>query len=303
QRLRDRAADFLRRQRGVIPERLVDHVAQSGVSLHRRRRHRRRGGYGLVVLVEAECLLQRLEDLLGPQSYRTDRRRRGGVLSPWLQLALVRLRQRHGADPPLHVMARRDPVLREGVQHLRVPRRDAGAEVVDARIKAPAHQAGPDTIDVGPGKPRVLRAGQEAGEGLAAFLVGGVETDALAGQELRLHRDEPVGVLLVGHAVLAAGARLDGVGRAAALDVLVLHQLGPPEKGGELVELFALPRLRLGVVTLGALNLYAEEDAAGGSGHLDRVAVQGGQVVDRRRLVVDAGGGDQGADHLIPRPV
>src|SRR5207244_1688570 len=97
--------------------------------------------------------------------------------------------------------------------------------------------------------------------------------------------------------------RFDGIRGAAAIDVLVLDQPGATEEGRELVELLPRPRLGLGIVTLGTLNLYAEKNAARGGGNLDRVAIQGGQVVDRRRLVIDAGGGDEGGHDLVPRPI
>src|SRR5437763_899549 len=83
----------------------------------------------------------------------------------------------------------------------------------------------------------------------------------------------------------AVGAALDGVRRAAAVDVLVLHELRPAEERDQLVELLALPRLLAGVVALGALELHAEEDPARRRGDLDLVAKVGRQVVHRRALV------------------
>src|SRR5436305_1434535 len=80
-------------------------------------------------------------------------------------------------------------------------------------------------------------AGEYAGQGGAALMVAAVEADRLAGEEARLHGDEAGRVLLVGHVVLAVGPPLDGVGGATAVDVLVLHQPGPAEEGGEGVEL------------------------------------------------------------------
>src|SRR5262245_52724946 len=102
-------------------------------------------------------------------------------------------------------------------------------------------------------KPGVLRAGQEAGQRFPSLLVAGVDAHALAVQKARLHGDQPIGVLLVGHVILTIGPALDGVGSASALDVLVLDEPGPAEEGGELMELLAGPRLGLGIMTLGAL--------------------------------------------------
>ena len=83
----------------------------------------------------------------------------------------------------------------------------------------------------------------------------------------------------------------------------MLNDLGPAEKGDQLMELLALPRLGLGVVALSALNLHAEKHPAGGAGDLDRVAVLSGQVVDRGAFVVDAGRGNESRDDLAPGPI
>src|SRR5262249_40200187 len=147
----------------------------------------------------------------------------------------------------------------------------ARAEVGNGGIEAPAHQRGPDAVDVAAGKPGVLRAREETGEGRSAFLVRGVDADALAGEEARLHGNEMIRVFLVGHAVLAVGAALDRVGRAAAIHVLVLNEPGPAKERSELVELLALPGLGAGVMALGALDLHPEEHPAGGGSYLDGV--------------------------------
>src|SRR5204863_23753 len=109
--------------------------------------------------------------------------------------------------------------------------------------------------------------------------------------------------LLVRHAVLAFFTALDCIRRASARHILVLDDLGPAEKGYQLVELLTFPRLRAGIVALGALKLHTKEYAAGGGRDFDRIAVKRGQKVHRGRLVVDPRGGYQCSNHFIPRSI
>src|SRR5438128_138336 len=81
------------------------------------------------------------------------------------------------------------------------------------------------------GEPRVLRCRQEAGQGGAALSVVGVEADTFAGQEARPHGEAAADFRFVGHQVLAFRTALNGVGRAAAIDVLVLNDPRPAEEG------------------------------------------------------------------------
>ena len=108
---------------------------------------------------------------------------------------------------------------------------------------------------------------------------------------------------LVGHPILTFRPALDGVRGAPAAHIFMLNNPGPAEERGQLVELLPFPRLGLGIMALGALNLHAEEDATRGGGDLGRVAEHPRKVVDRGALVVDAGRRDQSCDNFVPTAI
>ena len=205
------------------------------------------------------------------------------------------------------------PLERGGLARLAV-----GAEVIDARVEALAHELGPEAVHDRPREPRVGVGRDGVGHGPASLQVRGAERHARAREkEGRPHHGARLRrVVLVGHRVLELAAA--GVVGLLALGPLrrdvVRHHLEPIDARGrlaidrdprkesrEVVELLPLPAVGEVVVALGALDLDAEEHPRHLRGDVGRLPHL---RHDDRRLAMfgrHARGRDHRAGDAVPR--
>ena len=160
----------------------------------------------------------------------------------------------------LDVIVVRDEISGDLVEQLGHRRRVHGAHVVDGVVEAAAEKVSPHAVDERLGEPRVVPGGHPGRQRLARaiplFEVGAVERSGLHQGDRR-----DVRVLCEAVSDLAEVDDLDALHvphRLAAVD-----RVDPvmEERRGEAAEVVLLPLLRLVVVTLGALDLHAQEDA------------------------------------------
>ena len=193
--------------------------------------------------------------------------------------------------------------LREFVEYLRRLGGAIGPHVVNAPIKAIPYQFGPQSVDQGAGKPRVVAGSDPLGNGLAAVPVAGAQRKGLPGEkkERLHHRARLRGVVQIWHRVLQiATTRVIGLFFIPARIPITRHHriaIGPlpwaaidlhaRKKRCKLMELMTLPAVGKMIVALGTLDLNAHKDPrhfggdVGGFTHLchddGRLAMFGGR--------------------------